>query len=117
MMAIIAILLYVNLLFGASPKKNPNQMAIALIEKISADVILTDSQKIFIQTKALEYATNRQTANSKADKTEKAKIKKEAFESYKAILDSILTVQQKSELKAKQNERHVAIINKIKTNK
>lgn len=115
--ACVAILLFTNLLFAANPKKSASEHAAKMIEKLTIDVVLTDSQKTIIQKKATDYAVRMQSADSKADKSDKLGMKKEATQTYKTALDSTLTMSQRNELTAKQNERHLAIINKIKTKK
>jgi hypothetical protein len=112
-LAVVAVLMFTNLTFGANPKKNANQIATVMIEKMSADIVLTDSQKVAIKATALELATKVQNANSKSDKTERKTLKKQAFQTFNAVLDSTLTSDQKNLLKTKANERHTNSINQV----
>jgi len=112
-MAIAAMFFLTNLSFGVNPKKNANQIATVMVQKMSADIVLTDSQKIAIKAKAIEFATKVQNANSKSDKTEKGTLKKQSFQAFRGVLDSLLTNEQKALLKTKSNERHATIINQV----
>jgi len=95
--ATIAILLFSNLLFSA----NPENIAGNMIAKISKDIVLTDSQKVVIQTKANEFVIKMQSANLLTNEEAKFASKKQASNEYKAILDSLLTNEQRKQLQIK----------------
>lgn len=108
MLACSAILMFSNLAFAV----NPDNLANKMVTKLSKDIVLTDSQKVVILAKATELTVKRQSANTLTDKTEKSDLKKQVFQEYKAVLDSLLTSEQKQQLSLKQTERRDAIIKK-----
>jgi hypothetical protein len=111
MLAFATLLLSTSLFAG-----NPENLATKIVAKLSKDIVLTDSQKVVIQTKAKELALKRQNADALSDKTEKTELKRQASQSYKAIVDSLLTNEQRQQLKVKQNERRDAMIKKQSKN-
>lgn len=117
-MALIAILLFTNLLFAGNPVKyNADYLANLMVEKLSRDIMLTDSQKTAILAKAKEYAEKRQNSDSQKNSVDEDETKKQASQQYKAALESILTSEQKAQLTTKQSERRDSISNKYRTNK
>ncbi len=117
-MACMAITLCTNLLFAVQPNKvDAATIARKMVAKLSKDITLTDSQKVYVLNKATDFHTKTQNANSKTDIRERNNLKKQAFESYRNILDSVLTTDQKNKLLSKQTEQMNKIINKHKSNK
>ena len=108
-MAIIAILLFSNLLFAADPLNgNADNLANVLTEKLSKDVQLTDSQKTIVKAKVIEFIARMESADKKSTDSEKFNAKKQASDEYESKLDSILTLEQKTQLKLKSTEREKA---------
>jgi len=99
--AIIAIFLISNLLFAG----NPENIAVKMIEKLSNDVILTDSQRVVIQTKADEYVLKMQNVNLITNIEEQFALRKQISKEYDASLDSLLTIEQREQLMIKIKER------------
>jgi ABC-type molybdate transport system ATPase subunit len=104
--AIIAIFLFSNFSYAANPNKlTDEQVTQKLVDKLSNDIVLTDSQKVVIKTKALEYVQKRADSNSKKDKKEKSKLLKQSFQEYMNFLSMVLTEEQKQELIKKHIEQ------------
>ncbi len=108
LMLAFATLLLSTLLFAG----NPENLSTKIVAKLSKDIVLTDSQKVVILNTAKEFAIKRQNADALSDNAEKTELKRQAFQSYKAIVDSLLTNDQRKQLKLKQNERRDAITKK-----
>jgi len=111
--ALIAVLFFSNVIFAG----NPENLATKMVIKLGNDIVLTDSQKVIIQAKAKEFLVKRQSSNLLTNKTDLSTGKKLAYEQYKATLDTVLTIEQKTQLITKRNERRKVIENKYKTNK
>ena len=111
--ALIAVLLFSNLVFAG----NPEILASKMVEKLNNDVQLTDSQKVVLQLKAKEFAVKIRNANSQSNNADKSTSKKQANLEYKTSLDSVLTNDQKTKLNTRITERRQVIIKKYKTNK
>lgn len=115
--AVVAALVCMNFVFAVSPLKgNADKLAAIMVEKVNADVQMTDSQKTIMLVKAKEFAITMQIANSKTSKDEKSFIKKDAYQKYNMSLDSLLTDEQRNQLKVKRTERKTININKGKSN-
>lgn len=114
-MACIAIVLFTNFLVAENPKNNATGKADAMVAKLNKNVILTDSQKVYILKKATDFVTKVQHANTQTDVKEKYNLKEQAFYTYRALLDSVLTKEQKSKLSAIQTEQMNRITNKHKS--
>jgi len=108
MTALIAVLLFSDLVFAG----NPENLANKIMAKLGKDISLTDSQKVFIQAKLQTFVVTLQNSNSNVDANTK-----KAYHAYLATLDSILTTEQKTQLITKRNARRDASINKIKSKK
>lgn len=74
---------------------NKKQTTSLIIEKLSADVNLTDSQKIAIESRLLLLFTQAEDADKKTNKKESIEQKIAANASYEQFMDSILTQSQK----------------------
>lgn len=74
---------------------NKKQTTSLIIEKLSADVNLTDSQKIAIESRLLLLFTQAEDADKKTNKKESIEQKIAANASYEQFVDSILTQSQK----------------------
>lgn len=74
---------------------NKKQTTSLIIEKLSADVNLTDSQKIAIESRLLLLFTQAEDADKKTNKKESIEQKIAANEAYEQFVDSILTQSQK----------------------
>jgi len=111
--AVIAILLFSNLIFAG----NPENYATKKVVKLCKDIVLTDSQKVIIQAKAKVFASKMQSASLITNNIEKTSIQNQAVQGYKMALDSVLTTEQKTQLITKRNERRDIIMNKLKSKK
>ena len=108
LMATIAILVFSNSLIAG----NPENIATKKIGLLSRDIALTDSQKVVLQAKIKIFAVKMQNANALSSVEAKRSALNKAGQEYKAVLDSILTPEQKIQLTAKRNERRDAVMNK-----
>jgi len=108
MTALIAVLLFSDLVFAG----NPENLANKKIGLLSRDIALTDSQKVVLQAKIKIFAVKMQNANALSSVEAKRSALNKAGQEYKAVLDSILTPEQKIQLTAKRNERRDAVMNK-----
>jgi hypothetical protein len=96
--------------------ENPENIATIMIEKLGYDVQLSDSQKMIIKLKAKEFVVKMKTGNSVSNEKDKFSYKKQASNQYHAALDSILTDNQKEQIKLKIAEREVATQKKYDSN-
>ena len=105
--AVIAVLVYTNLLFAGNPKTSGSEdnLANLLIEKMGKDVVLTDSQKLVIKTKLKTYIIKMQNAHALTKNDERFSKKEQASNEYQSSLDSILTPTQSQQLQLKIKER------------
>lgn len=103
-LACIAIFAGLNILLAGEQKGNKTQLATKVVEKLSADVALTNSQKTVLLKAATLYFESRNAAAQKSG-DEILQKKKNAETAYKAVLDSILTPEQKAILEEKRAER------------
>lgn len=107
--AVIVVLVVSNLVLAVSPLSgNTNNFATLMVEKLDKDVQLTDSQKNVIKKKANTFITTMQNANSKTTEKEKFNFKKQASDEYEALLDSLLTSDQKERRNIKIQQRENA---------
>lgn len=102
--AFIALSAMMGILSVWGQKENKAQLANKIVEKLSADVALTDSQKIVLLKAATLYFEKRNTAAQKSG-DEILQEKKNAETAYKAVLDSILTPEQQAISKEKKAEK------------
>ena len=101
--ALIVAPFFFNLVFAVTP--NYTNISDKMVKTLSNDVVLTDSQKVIIQVKAKAYETKMLSSSQQTTDDVKQAIIKDAVLSYRAALDSILSDDQKENLKAKQLER------------
>lgn len=95
--AIISILLCTNLLLA----QKPENLSDILLTKLNKDVALTDSQKVIIKKNVSKLIVKMQDANKETNSEKKLSTKKTASDDYKVALDSVLTVNQREQLKVK----------------
>ncbi len=118
MTACIAILVFSNLLFAENPLSvEANNIAGIMTDKLGRDIILTDSQKVIIQQKATAFIVKMQNANSTSSAEDKFTLKKQASDEYEVTLDSLLTPEQRNQIRLKSKERQDAIINQYQSKK
>ncbi|MDP4238176.1 MAG: hypothetical protein Q8904_01725 [Bacteroidota bacterium] len=117
-MAIVAILLFSNLIFAENPLTidNVDDFANKRIAGIGADIVLTDSQKVILLASSKTFALKIQNSHSLSNVEQKKAFSK-AFQEYRANIDSVLSKAQKSQLTAKQKERRNIAISELKLNK
>lgn len=114
----IAVMLFSNFLIAGSPNDGQTKkLANNLLNHLSQDIVLTDTQKIIIQTRADEFEVKLQDLSNKSDQETKKKLKSEAMKRYSVVFDSVLTVEQCDTLRSKQMERIITEINSYKTKK
>lgn len=112
----IAVLLFSNLLIAGDHQASyMKDLASNLLNNLSKDIALTDSQKVIIQTKANEYQVKMKDLNKQSNKAIKEALKKEAFLNYSVVFDSVLTQEQRDTLMLKQMARTSVEINEFKT--
>jgi hypothetical protein len=102
--ACVAIFAGLNMLFAGEQSRDNTQLANKIVEKLSTDVVLTDSQKTVLLQAATLYFKRRNIASQKSG-DEIIQEKKNAETAYKAVLDSILTPEQQAILKEKKAEK------------
>jgi len=85
-----------------------------MIEKMSKDIQLTDSQRVVLKTSAKAMFVKRDEADKKAANNEGIDQKRTAFTEYELVLNAVLTTVQKDSLQIKQNERRQSVENKFK---
>jgi len=107
LVAVIAVLLFSNLLFAGNPKTSGSEYNLAdlLIEKMGKDIILTDSQKLVVKAKLKTYIVKMKNAHALTNGDERLSKKEQASNEYQSSLDSILTPAQNQQLKIKITER------------
>jgi ABC-type Fe3+-citrate transport system substrate-binding protein len=117
MTAIIAILLFSNVLFAGNPNtETSDDISNTMVESTHNDVTLTSSQKEILKKKANEYAVNLLQARAMSDKDESYVFMKTVTDNYQAALDSLLTPDQKVLKEKKIKERIDALVAKVNSN-
>lgn len=111
MTAIIAVLMFSNLLFAGNPNpETADDVSNNMVEFVHNDVTLTPAQKDVLKKKSKEYADKLMQARAMDDKEASYMFMKDVTENYKAALDSILTPDQKVLKDKKFKERIDKII-------
>lgn len=95
--------------FAADPETISNKM----VTTISNNVTLTDSQKAAIKIKAIIFVRKIQSSDSNKSIEEKIKEHRRFTDEYRMALDSILTTEQKEQLKQKQDEHKQTTLDKL----
>ncbi len=95
--------------FAADPETISNKM----VTMISNNVTLTDSQKAAIKIKARIFVRNIQISDSNKSIEEKIREHRRFTSEYTMALDSILTTEQKEQLKQKQDEHKQTTLDKF----
>lgn len=106
-----------NFVYGQNPKQKKDftiNLADNLLKSISRDIMLTDSQKIALQTNAKEYEVKMKDLKGQANAEVKKSKNKDAVLTYRAKLNQILTKEQLDTLQTKRIQR--AIDNATKNN-
>jgi len=112
--ALIAVLLFSNLMFAINPLTgNVDDFAKNKVKQLNKMVALTDSQKVIVERKAHEFGMKMLNRDSVTYEVFSPQYKQE----YKMAIDSILTSDQKVQLAQKQLERKNAIRASIKIKK
>lgn len=118
MMAIIAILVFSNLLFAAKPLTNDdNNLAGLMVDKLDKSVILTDSQRVVILQNVKAFILKVQNIDTSLSDNEKFKLKKQASDDYDAFLESVLTNGQKETLVMKIKVTQDSIMKQFESKK
>lgn len=104
--AVVLAIVCMNFAGAVNPSKESNEkLANILVEKLNADVQLTDSQKIVLKVKVKEFITSMESVDAKGTPQEKITAKQIIADTYEASVDSILSVDQKARLKEKITQR------------
>lgn len=104
---IIMVIVFIgwNVVFAGKPQTNANDLATMLVDKLNADVQLTDSQKTVIQKRLQKQISDIEDADKLNDSGQKLNKKKQVAEAYQSFLDSILTGTQREQLNQKYETR------------
>lgn len=95
--------------------KSASEAAETYLQKLDADVQLTDSQRIILQQHAKTHFTASMKVSAKSDMKEKSSQKKLSYQNFLIMRDSILTPEQRDQLILKQNERRDRMIRESKS--
>ena len=110
---VCAIILGVGLYAAKPINVNVSDFAKCKLKQLSVDIVLTDSQKILINKKAVEFGTK----ITKMDSLTYMVFMPQANQEYKMALDSILTNDQKTQLIQKRKARKEEAITEFNKNK
>lgn len=108
---IFALLLIPLMIFSKNPKSNGNQkneFVEAHLNKLHTDVQLTDSQEIKIREYLEDYFNDRQLSSQAIGNDEKIHRKNADYEKYCNLRDSVLTAEQRLQLKQLVKQRKEA---------
>ncbi|MEA4840818.1 MAG: hypothetical protein VB110_07445 [Bacteroidales bacterium] len=116
-LVVIAAFVCLNVVFAGNPanKDYTKNLADNMVNDLSKDINLTDSQKIVIQTIAKKYETKLRSVNNQANSNSKKVLNKQVVVEFRTRLDSVLTKEQIEILKAKRIERLKSAINNNQT--
>jgi len=107
------IILFTNVLYaGNSSQGNTDDKANKMVERLSKDIALTDSQIVIIRAKAKAYRIKFEESNKITNQKDFVLKKIKTSKEYRMALDSILTNNQREQLTIKQEERREAILSK-----
>lgn len=108
--AVVAVFVGLNFVFGANPNNDFTiNLADNMVKALCRDIVLTDSQKVIIQTSAKAYEVKMKNLKGQAKSESKKKANKEAVLEYRAKLNDILTQEQIDTLKMKRIERSMTL--------
>jgi hypothetical protein len=85
-----------------------------MINKLSKDIALTDSQKVAINARMSKLETQQENQKKIASDSSNTTFGNGGKVAYKEMMDSILTPEQVSILRAKQDERRKAFVEQYK---
>jgi predicted ATP-dependent Lon-type protease len=104
--AVVAAFVCLNFVFAGKPLKGTTEnLATILVDKLGKDVQLTDSQKVAIKEYTKKFITNMESADSIPTNEAKFKSKEQISQNYEAVIDSLLTTDQKTQRKIKIKDR------------
>jgi len=110
-MAIIAILVFSNLIFAANPvSENMQSIVEDIFKYLTKDITLSNSQQIALREKTNVYVLKLQNVNELTDSVSKINLKKQIFIDIKLSCDSILTSEQIELIRLKQIENREKMI-------
>ena len=102
--------LSINSLSAQNPSSSSvDSISTPMVQYLDNDVNLTSQQKLSIRQGANEYALNLLNARNLSNAEESYNLMKSSTEKYQAIVESVLTNEQKSLRLQKQNERLIEI--------
>lgn len=105
----------VILLAQKTSTKNVDQIAAGIVEKLSKEVALTDSQKVVILEHAKAFALKSQNTKNLSNNEVTLMQRKSNVQEYKAAINEVLTNEQKEMLVKKHEERREAVVKKYTT--
>ena len=102
--------LCINSLSAQNPSSSSiDSISTPMVQYLDNDVNLTSQQNFTIRQGANEYALNLLNARNLSNAEESYNLMKSSTEKYQAIVESVLTNEQKSLRLQKQNERLIEI--------
>ena len=108
----VAMLFASNFLFAVNPKtETSDDISNSMVEFVHSDVKLTPDQKKVLKMKAKEYADKLMQARVMSDREASYVFMKTVSNNYEAVLDSVLTADQKVLKDKKKKERMDFITN------
>lgn len=104
---VCVVILSVGLMFAEKPtdKGKNNELIELIVEKLNADVQLTDSQKTVIREYTKTFIDKMESSHLKTNEKEKLTSKDQAGSEYELIIENILTTAQKEQRNTKMKER------------
>lgn len=103
-------------LYATKPNEKSNdKFANNFIDKMSVEVVLTDSQKVLIIKRLKDFSEKLDSLNLIRDETQKLNLRVSTSYQFEQSLDSILTKEQKSILESNRKQRINIILNKYQS--
>jgi len=104
---VCAVILGMGLLLAQKPtdKGKNNELIELIVEKLNADVQLTDSQKTAIREYTITFIGKMESSHLKTNEKERFTSKEQASLEYELMLENILTNDQKEQRNTKMKER------------
>jgi hypothetical protein len=105
-------------LYAVKPtEKDKEKFAGTFTDKLSVEVSLTDSQKVQLMKKVLDYSIKMDSVNLLTNDNEKSANRVSLSVLFEQSIDSLLTKEQKIQLQAIREQRLRMIINKYQSKK
>jgi len=105
--ACMAVFLCSNLMFAAKPNTlSVDSITNPMIDYLDNDVKLTNEQKVILKKSANDYALSLLKARGMKQSDDSYISMKVASEKYNAVVDSLMTSNQRTQSELKHNERN-----------